>query len=455
MSKRHNNFSLLVASTLGLMAVAITGCASGFEDGQNLQLDDFDGANGDVLAAAEENQAAVPDSNFIPDGDDIGLPYCGDGICQGGENNQSCPRDCGFCGDGICGPSENSHSCSQDCNPCGNGVCDANETVSSCSADCALKTHVRLDRVRKCRSKVLCRGVTTYPEYSYWSQFGVKKRHQKKTFIAKLSDPGASRAKRVIFVAAGQQNGVLDDEQGSRLTGQTDGYKNGFRKKDGSRWVNMNKGIAHKILERTNWRKDETFVGLAFDARFNFEFSRAEKGDIEEAYYQWLRSKFDPRKVEVIYLAGHSRGGCLASRLAARFTKDYPSIPVVAQSFDGVCTQSGSAIAKQEFGVRSERIPNPVSGAGDQFAYAVDLEAQFPKRKSLAFFSQVAGDRVAGATNGFCHEDAREASYSSGEDRPWLEQEWYNQSHMGIVQDFYQQKAIDHLVRNCKAMGCL
>lgn len=455
MSQRHNTFSFLVASTLGLLAATSTGCASGFEDGQNLQLDDFDAGNGDVMAAAEGKEAAVPDANFIPDGDGVDFPYCGDGSCQGGETAQSCPRDCGYCGDGICGPRENSDSCVKDCNPCGNGVCDASETVSSCSADCALGTHVRLDRVRKCRSKVLCRGVTTYPEYGYWAQSGVKKRHQKKTFITKLSDPGASRAKRVIFVSAGQQNGLFDDELGSRLTGQTDGYKNGFKKKDGSRWVNMNRGIAHKILERTNWRKDETFVGLAFDARFNFEFSRDEKGDIEEAYYRWLRSKFDPNTVEVIYLAGHSRGGCLISRLAARFTHEFPSIPVVAHSFDGVCTQSGSAIAKQEFGVRSERIPNPVPGAGGKFAFAVNLEAQFPNRENLAFFSQVSGERVALSTNGFCHQDAREASYSSGEARPWLEQEWYNETHQRIDRDQYQQAAINHLVRNCTEMGCL
>lgn len=43
--------------------------------------------------------------------------YCGDGICNGGEDLYSCPGDCGYCGDGYCSPErgEDGYSCSMDC----------------------------------------------------------------------------------------------------------------------------------------------------------------------------------------------------------------------------------------------------------------------------------------------------------------------------------------------------
>ncbi|HEV8580544.1 MAG TPA: hypothetical protein VGX68_15870 [Thermoanaerobaculia bacterium] len=66
--------------------------------------------------------------------------YCGDGICQYGEN---CLYDCGgggYCGDNICTPElgEDEYNCRTDCIPayCGDGTCNAGESSSSCPADC-------------------------------------------------------------------------------------------------------------------------------------------------------------------------------------------------------------------------------------------------------------------------------------------------------------------------------
>lgn len=91
---------------------------------------------------------------------------CGDGQCDisgGVENQQNCPKDCGFCGNGICEPTsgEDLSTCFTDCEParcknytghgsehgykpldcpaaCGNGFCDSlyGETYASCPADC-------------------------------------------------------------------------------------------------------------------------------------------------------------------------------------------------------------------------------------------------------------------------------------------------------------------------------
>lgn len=72
---------------------------------------------------------------------------CGDGFCDtaNGESNSTCAEDCPpqpFCGDGVCNPGEQGW-CS-DCNPpttwCGDGICNGNETLSSCLEDCKYLT---------------------------------------------------------------------------------------------------------------------------------------------------------------------------------------------------------------------------------------------------------------------------------------------------------------------------
>ena len=77
--------------------------------------------------------------------------YCGDGICQSavGENQELCPKDCGYhdsnkpnCGNGICEPQfeEDWQTCPNDCYGlmahCGDGKCDGAETTDNCCLDC-------------------------------------------------------------------------------------------------------------------------------------------------------------------------------------------------------------------------------------------------------------------------------------------------------------------------------
>jgi hypothetical protein len=106
---------------------------------------------------------------------------CGNGICETGEDCNSCAADCGsgggdaICGDGICQPGEDCQSCPDDCRGklngrvskqyccgldvdcsdprcnedpwvcsdastepycCGDGTCSGNESACSCSVDC-------------------------------------------------------------------------------------------------------------------------------------------------------------------------------------------------------------------------------------------------------------------------------------------------------------------------------
>lgn len=95
--------------------------------------------------------------------DTSGCTFCGDGTCNGNENNASCPADCGgtcteiwsctswspsicpctnqrtrTCTDANnCGTTVNKPAETQSCNHCGNGSCDCSETTASCPADCS------------------------------------------------------------------------------------------------------------------------------------------------------------------------------------------------------------------------------------------------------------------------------------------------------------------------------
>ncbi len=66
--------------------------------------------------------------------------YCGNGTCDAGETSVSCTADCSSvtCGNGICEMGETGATCPQDCpNTCGNSVCDTGETSTNCPTDCS------------------------------------------------------------------------------------------------------------------------------------------------------------------------------------------------------------------------------------------------------------------------------------------------------------------------------
>lgn len=84
------------------------------------------------------------------------VPQCGNGVCEGWEDEYSCPGDCDICGNGVCGPFETYDSCRIDCPTrptatpelvttpipqgtkvpvCGDGWCEADEAIYCCT-DC-------------------------------------------------------------------------------------------------------------------------------------------------------------------------------------------------------------------------------------------------------------------------------------------------------------------------------
>lgn len=65
---------------------------------------------------------------------------CGNGKCEGGESAANCAKDCpvAACGNGKCEVGETNANCAKDCPPaqCGNGVCDPGESNLTCAMDC-------------------------------------------------------------------------------------------------------------------------------------------------------------------------------------------------------------------------------------------------------------------------------------------------------------------------------
>lgn len=108
------------------------------EDGICIDGTTVDPVCGDDVCEGDEDETSCPQ-------DCTGTgPVCGDDVCEGDEDNASCPQDCDpigpVCGDGTCDTGETATSCAQDCGTtgpvCGDGTCDSDETATSCPADC-------------------------------------------------------------------------------------------------------------------------------------------------------------------------------------------------------------------------------------------------------------------------------------------------------------------------------
>ena len=304
---------------------------------------------------------------------------------------------------------------------------------------------VRLDRVRFCTGNGFCFSELTRPQYSFWDDANVSKDKQKETYLSIVSEPPKSDVHNLVFLTAGLQT---DDGKICNVTGQPDNYKAGWD--DHTSHINIAltpRYILEDVYRNNLFEPDDTFIALAFDANYNFEYSETNRAQTRNAFYEWLKSKFNPNNIQNIYLAGHSRGGCLVMMLAARFNRDFPNANIIVQGFDPVCRSD-------EFGMYDERIYNPYftpSGSilTDRFAYKTDVATQFTNNKVaglLHAYVLVGGAPISTLAIGvraFTDKDATTEHYTEGN---WYEQDWTELNHQDIRKDKSTvDKAIVHL----------
>ena len=298
---------------------------------------------------------------------------------------------------------------------------------------------VSVERVAYCKKNLFCK--IQYPhEYRFWKHNGVPKRMQKRTYMARYNEPARDNVRHLVFLSAGQRfNKEFRDQL---VTGSTSLEK--FHKKTRDRDMDVNPwSLPVQIFDQGIYSLEDTFVGLALDARFNWGFRPKNKRRIINAHYDWLRSKADMSQVETVYLAGHSRGGLLVLRLAQRFTQDYPHIRVIVHAFDPVPN-----VKQEEFGVTDSRIISPFSPPNlvqPRFARVALFESQLLNRDNLSIYNFLSGERFLSQPVDFFGDRVRSfgqvnSGVGSGDDiftiGDWYAQQWFADTHNGIAGNF-------------------
>lgn len=349
--------------------------------------------------------------------------------------------------------------------PCGNThTSPPTEQCSVANKRFAFRSLVTLDRARRCRNRrFFCNSVTVRPEYGAFR--GISKRRQRKLFLTQYSNPPRSGTENIVLIVAGQQfsKGLV-----SGLTGQDRDYKKGFsNRKTGSlvKTISSN-SLLKRIFDTNYFSPADTFVGLVFDARFNFEYSKRNKNRQENAYYSYILGKLGPKK-RTIYLAGHSRGGCLVMRLAARITAAYPNVRVVVHNYDGVCA-NGANLRSSEFGVGKPTRRNPLrkDDRKGSFVYTTSMTDRFRARNCVAVKAYLSGALFAELPlkfgknvrafghRGFAFGTTRN-SLRSGSGFAWYDEQFVREGHNSIAQNaFLHVQSAQHLKNAMEKLPC-
>lgn len=331
-----------------------------------------------------------------------------------------------------------------------------------------LPSTITLDRVKHCSSSISCRARTTRPEYGIFGEKGMNERRQKGLFISQVITPAKESTENIVFVVAGQQfhNDILElDGYSSGLTGQHEDYAEDFKRTDGSRTVSINSSsLANEIMKTGYFQPSNTFVGLVFDARFNYEYSRDTKNRHLNGYYDYLRSKMGPH-MKTIYLAGHSRGGCLVMRLASRLVSEFPNTRIIVHNYDGICGHDRrflSILTSDEFEVEDVRHYNPLRLARDYYVCTTDIDARFKHKNCLAIRAFLVGEKViANGVRAFGHRafvgSTQKDDSISYNGFLYYMQSWEKENHGSVARNhhgtaaLHLKKAMQELPAGCGA----
>lgn len=434
-------------------------------DGVDNQLDNCpDKANADQLDT---------DGDLMGDACDGDID--GDGILNGWDNcpSVSNPDQTNFDGDGHGNVCDDDIDNDGDLNSADNcpTIPNSDQTASrfdpTIGAACDYNT-ILLERVR------VESGGLTDPDFAPWDTHGVIHSKQVKTIVARIADPPRDRVRHLVFMSSGQQGGQLQ----CHLTGQPWNYEANFATTQPSHQIDTtHRALAHDVLRSGLFDPAESFIGVAVDARFNFEHTAIATQNVEDAYYDWLRSQYLDANLQSVFLAGHSRGGCLVARLARRFQQDYPGLPIIVQLYDPVCSMT-------EMGVNvANSVDNPIEANVTWMARTTNFTNRYQPpagftRENLRVLNLISGDPVLDlwvsvlqyliAPWSMWMTGVQVTSFTQIGDPDtlvdqgvtWYERYWSNAGHTVVDNEFdnaygpYTRIGRDHLVTSCQQLGC-
>lgn len=298
--------------------------------------------------------------------------------------------------------------------------------------------NVLLERVRYCDFRGInnvCAGTATTPnKFKAWNDAGVSTEGQRNTYLAIVNQPPKDQVRKVVFISSGQQTDEGGEGKGkfgkgypNVLTGQPNDYKDNCMNatKSCTRTIDA-RSVLGRLRGDGKFSDSDTLFIAAFDMRFGYFRPQAEKQKRENAYWNFLTSKFDPKKVELIVLAGQSRGGCMMFRLARKLRAQsaYQDIPLILQGYDPVCTTTGSpALAKELPPLKTTPYTNPLNS--NYASFPIDMDKVFPadKRQKLAILDLHGGGEVFGP------QIRSFTWFDKNTDLGWWKQRWVNASH--------------------------
>ncbi|RKQ69130.1 VCBS repeat protein [Litorimonas taeanensis] len=302
----------------------------------------------------------------------------------------------------------------------------------------ALAEDMLVERVRYCTKpgiENVCGSTQLNSKFKEWNTHGVETQEQLETYISIINQPERSKVKRVVFVSAGQQ---INDGYPNALTGQPDKYKKDCKNqtKNCMRPIHP-MSLVGRLRASGEFDDSETLYISALDAKFGYFRSVEQKQNRENAYWDFLTSKFDPSNVELMVLAGQSRGGCLMYRLGSRMRKStkHQNIPLIVQGYDPVCTTpdlnvdglelpAGNVRISPTSTLPTNKVNNPLNSSF--ISYIVNMDKVFPAafRDNLKVLNIHAGGKV-GSQNVI----RSFTWYNKDTDIGWWKQKWVNYEH--------------------------
>ncbi len=291
---------------------------------------------------------------------------------------------------------------------------------------------ILLERVRYCKHSTCLTGGTTPYKFRFWEDNNVGDGDQRKTYITTLSEPSKASVKNIAVFFAGQQGADFGNNDGVQnvVTGQPEGVKDGCKFDTKSCWRTANEdSLAIKIKNSGIFNMSNTFFAMVYDTAFYYGTLSGNKQDIEDAYYSWLRDKVEFSNLQVVYLGGSSRGGCLSLRLAKRFKADFPNgnVKVIVTGVDPVCNKS-----QGEMGATSTSHQNPYTDDNDYHTWNSDFNSQFPNKHGLYIYNVLGGERVVALSS------SHSISYGGDElkDIGWYRHHWVAEEHKTMGRNY-------------------